>query len=73
MTQKEKVLKCLLDGQVLDDYCGLQIGVGAIRSRVSELIQEGYPIKKGWRKNQINGFENIRTYYIEKENNNELM
>ena len=67
MTQKEKVLKCLLDGQVLDDYCGLQIGVGAIRSRVSELIREGCPIKKGWRINQINGLKNIRTYYIEKE------
>lgn len=72
MTQKEKVLQCLLNGQVLDDYCGLQIGVGAIRSRVSELIQEGHPIKKGWRKNQINGLENIRTYFMEKEKNNEL-
>ena len=67
MTQKDKVLKCLLEGQVLDDYSGLKIGVGAIRSRVSELIQEGYPIKKGWRKNQINGLKNIRTYFIEEE------
>lgn len=67
MTQKEKVLKCLLDGQVLDDYSGLSIGVGAIRSRVSELISEGHPIKKGWRKNSINNRNNIRTYFIEKE------
>ena len=44
----------------------IQYGVGAIRSRVSELIQEGHPIKKGWRKNQINGLKNIRTYYIER-------
>ena len=70
MTQKEKVLQSLLNGDVLDDYSGLQIGVGAIRSRVSELIQEGYPIKKGWRKNQINGLNNIRTYFIETEKNN---
>lgn len=67
MTQKEKVLQCLMNGQVLDDYSGLEIGVGAIRSRVSELISEGYPIKKGWRKNLINNRNNIRTYFIEKE------
>ena len=70
MTQKEKVLKCLLEGQVLDDYSGLSIGVGAIRSRVSELISEGHPIKKGWRKNIINNRNNIRTYFIEKEKKN---
>ena len=70
MTQKDKVLQSLLNGDVLDDYSGLKIGVGAIRSRVSELIQEGHPIKKGWRKNQINGLNNIRTYFIEGERNN---
>ena len=46
-TQRDRVLEYLLDGGILTDYNGVQIGVGAVRSRVSELIRIGYPIKKG--------------------------
>lgn len=68
-TQRDRVLDYLLDGGVLTDYNGVQIGVGAVRSRVSELIQQGYPIKKGWKKtkNQY-GTSTVRTYYMENTN-----
>lgn len=48
-TQRERVLEYLLDGGILTDYNGVRIGVGAVRSRVSELIRLGYPIKNGGR------------------------
>lgn len=48
-TQRDRVLEYLLDGGILTDYTGVKIGVGAVRSRVSELIRLGYPIKKGWK------------------------
>lgn len=43
--------------------------VGAVRSRVSELIRIGYPIKKGWKvtHNQY-GTSRVRTYYMEADN-----
>lgn len=64
--QRERVLDYLNKGGILTDYNGVQIGVGAVRSRVSELIKEGYPIKKGWKKTQNRyGTSTIRTYYIE--------
>lgn len=64
--QRERVLEYLLDGGILTDYNGVQIGVGAVRSRVSELIQAGYPIKKGWKKTQNQyGTSTVRTYYME--------
>lgn len=44
--QCERVLDYLNKGEILTDYNGGTIGVGAVRSRVSELIKEGYPIKK---------------------------
>lgn len=68
-TQRDRVLDYLLDGGVLTDYNGVQIGVGAVRSRVSELIHQGYPIKKGWKKtkNQY-GTSTVRTYYMENTN-----
>lgn len=64
--QRERVLDYLNKGGILTDYNGGTIGVGAVRSRVSELIKDGYPIKKGWikSKNQY-GTSTIRTYYIE--------
>ena len=64
--QRDRVLAFLQEGGVLTDYTGVQIGVGAVRSRVSELIKLGYPIKKGWKvtKNQY-GTSRVRTYYIE--------
>lgn len=53
-TQRDRVLDYLL--------------VGAVRSRVSELIRDGYKIKKGWKKTQNKyGTSTIRTYYIEGE------
>lgn len=48
-TQRDRVLEYLLDGGILTDYNGVKIGVGAVRSRVSELIRLGYLIKKGWK------------------------
>ena len=48
-TQRDRVLEYLLDGGILTDHNGVKIGVGAVRSRVSELIRLGYPIKKGWK------------------------
>lgn len=64
--QRERVLDYLNEGGILTDYNGDQIGVGAVRSRVSELIKDGYPIQKGWKvtKNQY-GTSRVRTYYIE--------
>lgn len=66
--QRERVLDYLKKGGILTNYNGVQIGVGAVRSRVSELIKEGYPIKKGWLKstNQY-GTSIIRTYFMESE------
>ena len=66
--QRERVLDYLNKGGILTDYNGKTIGVGAVRSRVSELIKDGYPKKKGWikSKNQY-GTSTIRTYYIEGE------
>ena len=55
--QRERVLDYLNKGGILTDYNGGTIGVGAVRSRVSELIKEGYPIKKGWIKS-IRHFNN---------------
>ena len=68
-TQRDRVLEYLLDGGILTDYNGVKIGVGAVRSRVSELIRLGYPIKKGWKKtrNQY-GVSRVRTYYMEADN-----
>lgn len=67
--QRERVLEFLLDGGVLTDYNGVQIGVGAVRSRVSELIKEGYHIKKGWKKTENQyGTSTVRTYYMENTN-----
>lgn len=64
--QRERVLDYLNKGEILTDYNGGTIGVGAVRSRVSELIKEGYPIKKGWKKTQNQyGTSTVRTYYIE--------
>lgn len=64
--QRERVLDYLNKGGILTDYNGGTIGVGAVRSRVSELIKEGYPIKKGWKKTQNQyGTSTVRTYYIE--------
>ena len=65
--QRERVLEFLKSGGVLTDYNGYQIGVGAVRSRVSELIKLGYPIKKSWKtiKNQY-GTSRIREYRMEK-------
>lgn len=65
-TQRDRVLEYLLDGGILTDYNGIKIGVGAVRSRVSELIRLGYPIKKGWKltHNQY-GTSRVRTYYME--------
>lgn len=65
-TQRERVLESLRSGEVLTDYNGVRIGVGAVRSRVSELIRLGYPIKKGWKetRNQY-GTSRVRTYYME--------
>lgn len=64
--QRERVLDYLNKGGILTDYSGGTIGVGAVRSRVSELIKEGYPIKKGWKKTQNQyGTSTVRTYYIE--------
>lgn len=64
--QRERVLDYLNKGGILTDYNGGTIGVGAVRSRVSELIKEGYPIKKGWKKTQNQyGTSIVRTYYIE--------
>ena len=40
-TQRDRVLEYLLDGGILTDYNGIKIGVGAVRSRVSELIRRG--------------------------------
>lgn len=66
--QRERVLDYLNKGGILTDYSGETIGVGAVRSRVSELIKEGYPIKKGWKKTQNQyGTSTVRTYYIEGE------
>ena len=67
-TQRDRVLEYLLDGGILTDYNGVKIGVGAVRSRVSKLIKEGCPIKKGWLKstNQY-GTSIIRTYFMESE------
>ena len=67
--QRERVLDYLNKGGILTDYNGVQIEVGAVRSRVSELIKEGYPIKKGWLKstNQY-GTSRVRTYYMEADN-----
>lgn len=68
-TQRDRVLEYLLDGGILTDYNGIKIGVGAVRSRVSELIRLGYPIKKGWKEthNQY-GTSRVRTYYMEVDN-----
>lgn len=68
-TQRDRVLEYLLDGGILTDYTGVKIGVGAVRSRVSELIRLGYPIKKGWKetRNQY-GVSRVRTYYMEADN-----
>lgn len=64
--QRERVLDYLNKGGILTDYNGGTIGVGAVRSRVSELIKEGYPIKKGWKKTQNQyGTSTVRTYYME--------
>ena len=64
--QRERVLEYLNKGGILTDYNGGTIGVGVVRSRVSELIKEGYPIKKGWKKTQNQyGTSTVRTYYIE--------
>lgn len=67
-TQRDRVLEYLLDGGILTDYNGIKIGVGTVRSRVSELIRLGYPIKKGWKvtHNQY-GTSRVRTYYMEAE------
>ena len=67
--QRERVLDYLNKGGILTDYNGVRIGVGAVRSRVSELIRLGYPIKKGWKetRNQY-GTSRVRTYYMEAEN-----
>ena len=64
-TQRDRVL----DGGILTDHNGVKIGVGAVRSRVSELIRIGYPIKKGWKvtHNQY-GTSRVRTYYMEADN-----
>lgn len=66
-TQRDRVLEYLLDGGILTDYNGVKIGVGAVRSRVSELIRLGYPIKEGWKEthNQY-GTSRVGTYYMEK-------
>lgn len=65
-TQKERVLEYLLDGGILTDYNGKIIGVGAVRSRVSELIRDGYSIRKGWKKTKNKyGTSRVRTYYME--------
>ena len=50
--QRERVLDYLNKSGILTDYNGKTIGVGAVRSRVSELIKDGYPIKKGWMKSK---------------------
>lgn len=68
--QRERVLEYLLSGGILTDYNGAAIGVGAVRSRVSELIKEGHPIKKGWKITQNRyGTSRVRTYYIEVSDN----
>jgi hypothetical protein len=66
--QCERVLDYLNKGGILTAYSGVQIGVGAVRSRISELIKEGYPICKGWKvtHNQY-GTSRVRTYYMEME------
>lgn len=66
-TQKERVLEFLQEGGVLTDYNGYQIGVGAVRSRISELIKEGYKIEKSWKtiKNQY-GTSRIIEYRLTK-------
>lgn len=68
-TQRDRVLEYLFDGGILTDYNGVKIGVGAVRSRVSELIRLGYPIKKGWKvtHNQY-GTSRVRTYYMVADN-----
>ena len=67
--QRERVLDYLNNGGILTDYNGVKIGVGAVRSRVSEVIRIGYPIKKGWKvtHNQY-GTSRVRTYYMEVDN-----
>lgn len=71
-TQRDRVLEYLLDGGILTDYNGVKIGVGAVRSRVSELIRLGYPIKKGWKVNHNQyGTSRVRTYYMEVDNGRE--
>lgn len=67
--QRERVLDYLNKGGILTDYNGETIGVGAVRSRVSELIKEGYHIKKGWKKTENQyGTSTVRTYYMENTN-----
>lgn len=66
--QRERVLDYLNQGGILTDYNGVQIGVGAVRSRVSELIKDGYPIKKCWLKTKNKyGTSTVRTYFMESE------
>lgn len=67
--QRQRVLEYLQDGGVLTDYDGgRKIGVGAVRSRVSELIKDGVPIEKSWIviKNQY-GTSRIRAYRMNKD------
>lgn len=68
--QRDRVLDYLQSGGILTDYNGYKIGVGAVRSRVSELIKLGYPIKKRWItiKNQY-GTSRIIEYRMENYEN----
>lgn len=69
-SQRDRVLDYLQSGGTLTDYNGYKIGVGAVRSRVSELIKLGYPIRKSWItiKNQY-GTSRIREYRMENYEN----
>lgn len=63
-TQKETILKAMLNGKVITCLDGLKMcGCLNLRNRICEIIEEGeYKITKGWKVTKTK--KRVRTYAI---------
>ena len=67
--QQKRVLEALEAGRVISRLDGLDMGVGKVPSRISELIDQGYPIMKAWKTyfNRYGEKIRVRCYWLPKD------
>lgn len=66
-TQNERILSALKAGQVIDPLKSWsEYGVYRLASRIHDLVKQGHPINKSWRKvyNRFGEVVRVRAYWL---------